>query len=371
VGTGPIPAGQQGWSALDPHDEAPASHSAAPSPIVGTVSNGDDGRPTDDGRPRTDESSRSRLLSGRRRRGDGVFRSLTALASLIIVVSIALIGLFLLVKAVPSLRADTVNFLTSSEFGTDPARLAFGIRDLLIVTVMSSILALLIAMPVALGIALFLTYYAPRPLARPFAYVIDLLAAVPSIVYGLWGITVLAPALLPVANWLHNNLGWIPLFGDGNVSIVGGGTIFTAGVVLAIMILPIITAVSREVFAQTPNAHIEGALALGATRWEMVRTTVLPFGRSGYVAASMLGLGRALGETVAVLIILRASSQPAGFSIFDGGYTFASKIASAAAEFSEPLPTGAYIAAGLVLFVLTLVVNAIARLIARGEVHKP
>jgi phosphate transport system permease protein len=303
------------------------------------------------------------------RRGDAVFRGLTTASGLVIVVSIGLIGLFLVIKAVPSLRADTVNFFTSPQFSTtDAHNLAFGIRDLLVVTVLSSALALVLAMPVALGIALFLTHYAPRRLSRPFGYLIDLLAAVPSIVYGLWGIAVLGPALLPAARWLNAHLGWFPLFADGNVSIAGGGTIFTAGVVLAIMILPIITAVTREVFSQTPRTHIEGALALGATKWEMVRTTVLPFGRSGYVAASMLGLGRALGETVAVLIILRASSTPAGGSLFDGGYTFASKIASAAAEFSEPLPTGAYIAAGLVLFLLTLVVNAVARMIARrGE----
>lgn len=287
-----------------------------------------------------------------------------------IVVSIVLIGVFLLVQAIPSLAANKANFLLSPEFVTvDATNLMFGIRDLLIVTVLSSMLALVIAMPIALGIALFLTHYAPRILMRPFAYVIDLLAAVPSIVFGLWGIKVLGPALEPVAQWLNSTLGWVPLFADGNVSIGGGGTIFTAGIVLAVMILPIVTAVTREVFRQTPLTQIEGALALGATRWEMIRTTVLPFGRSGYVAASMLGLGRALGETVAVLLILRAASSPATFSVFDGGYTFASKIASAAAEFSEPLPTGAYVAAGFVLFVLTFVVNAIARWIARGKVR--
>lgn len=304
-----------------------------------------------------------------RRRGDVIFRSMTGVSSVIVVVSIGLIGLFLLIRALPSLRADTVNFLTSPQFITDANNMAFGIRDLLVVTVMTSVMALVLAMPVAMGIALFLTFYAPRQIGRPAAYIIDLLAAVPSIVYGLWGIAVLGPELEPIASWLNAHLSWVPLFSDGNVSIAGGGTIFTAGVVLAIMILPIITAVTREVFSQTPLSHIEGALALGATRWEMLRTTVLPFGRSGYIAASMLGLGRALGETVAVLIILRAASSPAQGSLFDGGYTFASKIASAAAEFSAPLPTGAYIAAGLVLFLLTLVVNALARLVARGRVH--
>jgi phosphate transport system permease protein len=320
----------------------------------------------------TDEvagSSPPATRSKGRRRGDGVFRSLTTGSSLAIVVSIALIGLFLLIQAIPSLRADTINFFTSPEWSTgDVGNLRFGIRDLLVVTILSSLVALVIAMPIAMGIALFLTHYLPPRIARPFSYVIDLLAAVPSIVFGLWGAKVLGPALEPVATFLNTNLSWFPLFGKNNVSLAGGGNIFTAGIVLSIMILPIITAVSREVFSQTPVMQIEGALALGATRWEMIRTTVLPFGRSGYIAGSMLGLGRALGETVAVLLILRSATTPSTFSIFDGGYTFASKIASAAPEFSEPLSTGAYIAAGLVLFVFTFAVNALARYVAsRGK----
>lgn len=310
------------------------------------------------------------LRVGASRWADKVFRYLSTGSGLFIVATVVLIGVFLLIQAIPSVRADEVNFLTSPEFRTtDASHLRFGIRDLLLVTVLSSMLALVIAMPVALGIALFLTHYAPAALARPFAYVVDLLAAVPSIIYGLWGTMVLAPALVPFQLFLNAHLGVIPFFADGNVSIRGGGTIFTAGVILAVMVLPIITAVTREVFRQTPRTQIEGALALGATKWEMIRTTVLPFGRSGYIAGSMLGLGRALGETVAVLIILRAASSPAGLSLFDGGYTFASKIASAASEFTQPLPTGAYIAAGLVLFLLTFAVNALARIIASGKVN--
>jgi phosphate transport system permease protein len=310
----------------------------------------------------TDNGERGRT---KRRKGDTVFSALATGSGLAIVIAIGLIGIFLLVKAVPSLAANKANFFTFPGFiTTDAKNLMFGIRDLLLVTVLTSLVALVIAMPISMGIALFLTHYAPPILMRPFAYIIDLLAAVPSIVFGLWGIKVLGPALEPFAQWLNDTLGWFPLFADGNVSIGGGGTIFTAGIVLAVMILPIITAVTREVFRQTPTMQIEGALALGATRWEMIKTTVLPFGRSGYIAASMLGLGRALGETVAVLVILRSASSPSHFSVFDGGFTFASKIASAAGEFSEPLPTGAYIAAGLVLFVLTFVVNALARGIA-------
>ena len=244
------------------------------------------------------------------RRGDRLFKSLAAAAGLTIVIAIALIAIFLLVRAVPSLRANHANFFTSAEFNTTKAdHLAFGIRDLFMVTVLSSVSALLLAVPIAVGIAVFLTQYAPKRLARPFAAMVDLLAAVPSIIFGLWGIFVLAPKVEPIAAFLNRNLGWLFLFRQGNVSLAGGGTIFTAGIVLSVMILPIITSVSREVFRQTPRIQMEAAQALGATKWEVVRMTVLPFGRSGVIAASMLGLGRALGETVAVLIILRSAAR--------------------------------------------------------------
>ncbi|GAC1402687.1 MAG: phosphate ABC transporter permease subunit PstC [Mycobacterium sp.] len=302
--------------------------------------------------------------------GDRVFKSLAIAAGSIIVIAIALIAVFLLIRAWPSLLANHANFFTSTTFSTNDAEnLAFGIRDLFMVTVLSSVFGLALAVPVAIGIAVFLTQYAPARLARPFTIMVDLLAAVPSIVFGLWGIFVLAPQIEPVAAFLNEYFGWLFLFKQGNVSLAGGGTVFTAGIVLAVMILPIITSVSREVFRQTPVAHKEAAVALGATKWEVVRMTVLPYGRSGVIAASMLGLGRALGETVAVLIILRSAANAGNWSLFDGGYTFASKIASAASEFSSPLPTGAYIAAGFVLFVLTFVVNAAARAVAGGRVN--
>jgi phosphate transport system permease protein len=305
----------------------------------------------------------------RRRRGETIFRSFAIAAGATIVGAIALMGLFLLVRAVPSLAANHANFITSTEFNTsDSNNLRFGIRDLLQVTLLSSVFAMAIAVPLAIGIAAFLTHYAPSRLARPFAILVDLLAAVPSIVFGLWGIFVVAPRLKPVAVFLNDNFGWLFLFAKGNVSLAAGGTIFTGGIVLAIMILPIITSVTREVFSLTPKGQIEAAQALGATKWEVVRMTVFPYGRSGMIAASMLGLGRALGETVAVLIIISAAAKAGHWSLFDGGYTFASKIASAASEFSAPLPTGAYIAAGFVLFLLTFVVNALARLAAGGRV---
>lgn len=311
----------------------------------------------------------SALKKGDGRWGDRIFLSIAIAAGATIIGAIALMGLFLLIRAIPSLQANQANFITSAEFiTTDADNLRFGIRDLFQVTVLSSIFALLIAVPIAIGIAAFLTNYAPRSVAKPFAMLVDLLAAVPSIVFGLWGIFVLAPFLEPVARLLNDNLSWFFLFADGNVSLAGGGTIFTAGIVLAVMILPIITSVTREVFSLTPRGHVEAAQALGATKWEVIQMTVFPYGRSGMIAGSMLGLGRALGETIAVLIILRTAAQAGTWSLFDGGYTFASKIASAAAEFSAPLPTGAYIAAGFVLFALTFVVNALARVAAGGRV---
>ena len=206
----------------------------------------------------------STLKSGKSRRGDTIFHSIAIAAGATIIAAIALMALFLIVRAIPSLAADQVNFITSTEFNTtDADNLRFGIRDLFMVTVLSSIFALVIAVPIAIGIATFLTNYAPRRVAKPFASMVDLLAAVPSIVFGLWGIFVLAPWLAPVARFLNDNLGWFFLFADGNVSLAGGGTIFTAGIVLAVMILPIITSVTREVFSLTPKGPRRGRPGAG------------------------------------------------------------------------------------------------------------
>ena len=299
--------------------------------------------------------------TSRGRLGDRAIAFFASASGVAVIATVLLVGLFLLWRAIPSILQDQVPFLTSREWNVNnPDDLRFGIVDLLWTTVLSSVMAMVLAVPVAIGIAIYITQYAPRRIARPIASAVDLLAAVPSIVYGLWGIQVLAPAIEPFGDWLSENLGWIPLFAPG---LTSAGTVYSIGVVLAIMILPIITAISREVFDQTPLLHKEAALALGATHWEMVRTTVLPFGRPGVISASMLGLGRALGETMAVVIILSKPAPGSDFSasIFAGGETFASKIANNAAEFDSPEKTGAYIAAGLVLFILTFIVNAIAR----------
>jgi phosphate transport system permease protein len=301
--------------------------------------------------------------------GDRLFRGLSTGSGVLIVVLIAAIGAFLLMRAIPALARNHENFFIygGNWVTTDTSAMRFGIFGLLQVTVFVSLFALILAMPVALGIAIFLTQYSPRRIAGPLAYLVDLLAAVPSIIYGVWGLYVLAPRLRPIATWLNEHLGRFFLFATGNVSVTGGGTIFTAGVVLAVMILPIISAVTREVFIKTPQSHIEAALALGATRWEVVKTTVLPFGRSGYISGAMLGLGRALGETVALLIILRGTQTAFGWSLFDGGYTFATKIAATASEFNNQYKAGAYIAAGLVLFLLTFVVDTMARAAVAGK----
>ncbi|KAA0021847.1 phosphate ABC transporter permease subunit PstC [Antrihabitans cavernicola] len=315
-------------------------------------------------------SSASSITGKATRPGDRIFSSLASGSAIFVTVLIGAIGVFLIWRAIPALSRNEVNFLTSNVWKTENINaMLFGVRDLFLVTMLVSFFALLLAMPIALGIAIFLTEYSPKQLKKPLAYVIDLLAAVPSIVYGLWGLLVFAPVIRPVAVWLNDHLSWIFLVKTGSGSVAGGGTIFTAGIVLAVMILPVITAVTREVFTQTPTAHIEAALALGATRWEVVKTTVIPFGKSGYISGSMLGLGRALGETMALYLILRTTAQSFSGSLFDGGATIASKIALGYAEFNNSTQAGAYIAVGLVLFVLTFVVNATARAAVAGKKH--
>ena len=276
---------------------------------------------------------------------------------------VTLIAVFLLSQALPALAKDKVNFLTSTQWNVDGTPLQFGIANLLWVTVLSSAIAMLIAVPLGVGVALFITQYAPIWLSRTAASLVDLLAAVPSIVYGLWGLQVLGTHMDGVQAALQSLFGWFPLFSDAGIG--AASTILTVSVVLSIMVLPIVTALSREVFAQTPTSHTDAALALGATRWEMIRTAVLPFGKPGVISASMLGLGRALGETVAVMVILSALANDTSWSwsMFNGGETFASKIANNAAEFDTPQKAGAFMAAGLVLFLLTFLVNAIARVV--------
>jgi len=227
--------------------------------------------------------------------------------------------------------------------------------------VLSSVLALFIAVPVAVGVSLFTSHYAARVLARPLGYVVDLLAAVPSVVFGLWGLIYLVPHLIPLSRFFNRYLGVIPLFASNGTY---GKSMLVASVVLAVMVLPIVAAISREVFLQVPREHIEGALALGATRWEMVRMAVLPYGRSGVISAIVLGFGRAIGETIAVALVLSANYQINFHILEPSGNTIAANIANRYGEAGD-IGRGALIACGLVLFVITLVVNFGARAIVR------
>jgi phosphate transport system permease protein len=286
--------------------------------------------------------------------GDRVFVSLARGAGVLILVVLAGVAVFLIAEAVPALLAPADELPGGHTLIAYIAPLVFG-------TILSSVIALVVATPLGVGVALFISHYAPTRIAQPLAYLVDLLAAVPSIVYGLWGAAVLGPASVDLATWLNEWFGWLPFFA-GPVSATGR-TMLVAGLVLAVMILPIITAVSREVFRQTPKLHEEAALALGATRWEMIRMAVLPFGRSGVISGAMLGLGRALGETMAVAIVLSVSGGVTLNLISSGNpSTIAANIALQFPE-SSGLAVNTLIASGLVLFVITLLVNAAARAI--------
>ncbi len=299
-------------------------------------------------------------LPHRRRFGaESVFRWLSTGAGTAVLVIIVAITVFLIVKAIPSLRANTANFLTYKDWFPDSSPSQFGIAALAFGTVVSSVIALVLAVPVALGIALCLSHYAPKRVANTLGFLIDLLAAVPSIVFGLWGRDYFADPIRQFSGWLHHYFGWIPIFGgDGPY----GQSLLLGGVVLGIMVLPIITSLSREVFRQTPPMNEEAALALGATKWEMIRTAVLPYGRPGLIASVMLGLGRALGETIALALTL-GSTNVIGWDLLDvGGNTIAANIANKFGEAGD-LGRSALIASGLVLFAITLVVNISARAI--------
>ena len=305
---------------------------------------------------------RRRRSSGDTERGfSRTFRWIATGAGALILATLAAVALFLIVRAWPAMTAGSDALAEAVPRYPDDTSFIAYVGPLVFGTLLAAVLALLIATPIAMGVALFISHYAPRRLAQALGYLVDLLAAIPSVVYGLWGFTVLAPVAAPVWTWLNDWFGWFLLFA-GDVSPTAR-TMATVAVVLAVMILPIITAVSREVFLQTPKLHEEAALALGATRWEMVRTAVLPFGQSGVISAAMLGLGRALGETMAVLMILSPGFLYS-FKIFQAAQqqTIAAYIALDFPEASG-LAVNALIATGLALFVITLAVNMAARAI--------
>ena len=286
--------------------------------------------------------------------GDIVFSRLAKYSGIGILVILAAVAFFLFLQGLPAL-------LPSADFAGKADNPLSYVAPYIFGTIYSSIIALVLATPLAIGIALYISHYANRKLSQVIGYIIDLLAAIPSVVFGLWGILILAPFLNPSYVWLNENLGWIPLF-DGQVSATGR-TMLTAGIVLAFMILPIMSALIREVFLQTPRLHEEAALALGATRWEMIKMAVLPFGRPGIISSMMLGLGRALGETMAVALVLSPASI-VNFALLtsQNSNTIAANIA-----LDFPEAGGDYrsllIATGLMLFLITMIVNMLARYI--------
>ncbi len=308
-----------------------------------------------------------------KRPGDVIFSSISTFSGSLILAILAAVFFFLIWQGLDAFNPNASNVdapsTEHSEFlikaqnlanPDEPGNFFWYVLPLAFGSVWASLLALIMAVPVAIGVALFITHYAPRKLASALGYVIDLLAAIPSVVYGLWGMIVLAGFVQPFYVWLGQNLNWLPFFQGDQVSGTGR-TIFTAAIVLAIMVLPIITALTREVFLQTPRLHEEASLALGATRWEMIKMAVLPFARSGMVSSIMLGLGRALGETMAVAMVLSASGIITVNLIgSQNPSTIAANIALRNGEASQ-MDMHVLIATGLVLFAITLLVNGVAR----------
>ena len=291
-----------------------------------------------------------------------IFKGAAYGSGITILVILAAVAGFLMWQAVPALTASKEELQEINWFKAND-RQATSLLDfvgpLIFGTLLVSIIALAIAVVLAVSIALFISHYAPRSLAQLLGYVIDLLAAIPSVIYGLWGALWLAPRADPVFKWLTENLGFIPIFQGYTAP---AKNILTAALVLAVMILPIITAVSREVFLQTPKLQEEAAWGLGATRWEMIKLAVIPFGKSAVMSASMLGLGRALGETMAVLMILSPGALYSFFLLKPGQHnSIAANIALKFPEAPADLHTNVLVATGLALFVITFAVNALAR----------
>lgn len=289
--------------------------------------------------------------------GDRVYRVVTTVFATAVPVLLALIAIEVMVAAWPAFETFGLRFVTSSAW--DPVRGEFGAAPMIYGTVVSSALALLIATPFALGVAIFLAEFAPRWLRQPVAFLVDLLAAVPSVVYGLWGVFVLVPFMRgTVSPFIRDTLGLgnLPVFAGPDY----GYNMFSASVILAIMVLPYTSAVAREVLLAVPRSQREAALALGATKWETIRDAVVPYARSGIIGGIILGLGRALGETMAVTMLI-GNRHEISSSLFAPGYTMASVIANEFTEATGDLHISALMAVGAVLMVTTLLVNIIAR----------
>ena len=309
-----------------------------------------------------------REISTEPRRSDKVFRSVVTAGGLSSLVILGLIAVFLGYRGFEVLRQEGIGFITQADWSitTDDAgnvtESHFGLSAMLVGTIMCALVAVVIALPISVFSALFLNFYAPGWLKKFLVAIIDMMAAFPSILFGIWGFLVLMPSVEYWAKLLHRYLGWIPVF-DMQVPVYTRSP-FVAGVVLAIMIIPIITSVSREVFSQAPLDRIQAAYALGATRWAMIKAVVIPHGRSGVIGGAMLGLGRAMGETVAVFTVLNIVFQINWHVLLGAGGNVASLIILKFGD-ASPYEIKALMAAGLVLFLLTLVVNAMANVIVK------
>jgi len=299
-----------------------------------------------------------------RDRSDRIYRRVLTGFALILPALILIILGVLFFNALPALKRFGPSFLWTSTW--DPVAEVYGAAPMIFGTLASSLLALLIAVPLALSVAIFLTEFSPRWLRRPVAFLVELLAAIPSVVYGMWGIFVLIPFLRSyIVPPLKALFGWTPFL----QGVFYGNSLLAGGVILAIMVVPYIAAVSREVLLAVPTSQREAALAMGATRWEAVRSAVLPYGRAGLIGAVILGLGRALGETMAVTMVI-GNRHDISLSMLQPAYTMAAAIANEFSEATTATYQSALMEVGLVLFVLTVTVNAIARIliwrVARG-----
>jgi len=293
-----------------------------------------------------------------RTRGDKIFRAIATAGGLSTFLILVLIGTFLLLKAWPSLKYMGLHFFT--EFSWNPSQTAgvFGIGALLYWTVVIALIAMFVAVPVSICIALFITEYCPLAIRKTLTSLVDLLAAIPSLIFGLWGASFLVPRMKGTSSWLNAHAGFVPIFHAAIQAFYSSP--LDAGLVLALMVTPIATSVMREVFSQAPPGEKEGALALGGSRWGMIRAVVLPFGRGGIIGGSMLGLGRALGETVAVALIVSQSFHITSSIVQAGGNSIAANIFLRFGDSSSGLPLSALMASGVVLFAITLTVNMFA-----------
>jgi len=295
-------------------------------------------------------------------KADRLFSAVTTAAGITVLALLTLVGVFLFLRSREAFDLMGTKFFTTSEWRTDVSPPRIGVLGLVVGTCLVALVAIVIAVPLGVCAALFITDYSSRRWRGILTSLVDLLAAIPSLLYGLWGAFVVAPQIVPVSAFLTRHFGWIPLFKTTGNDPVLVGSIFIAGIIVTLMVLPIIAAISREVFSQAPVAEKEAALALGGTRWGMIRTVVLPYGKGGIIGGSMLGLGRALGETIAVVLLLPQLPKVTTHILQNGGATVSGFIALSVGA-TKGIQISGLLAAGLVLFVMTLITNMIASVI--------